>query len=184
MIKINQAVSVGRHDYAVVNFRTIKRGRRAGQTEYTLAPMKRTGKSYGLSVKGHEWALNPPSREYTEEEIKQAIDEYMKTDEGLDNYKKNLVDRRTKATKEIEVGDEVLVRYANAPARWELVVKKNYKTGKVAIYRGIGFLNKELLQEFVKNLEAGVYKGRTAELYRWIRPEVIIESRDVGRRIK
>lgn len=151
--KIGEVVAVadvrGIKDCVIASTRYIRRGRYAGVTEYTLAPIIRKGKVYAHGCRGDSMFL-APSREYSAEEIQQALEAYRGTCEDITDRKEAGKERGRKAFGDwdsqrsnswegpsgtnIAVGDEVLVKYTNGP-RWEVVGKISFKTGKVGINR-------------------------------------------------
>lgn len=154
-------------DAVIADTRIISRGRRAGQCQYELAPLTgRQGKAYGYKVTGQTF-FKEPSREYSEQEIEGALKAYRGTSERVQETKqekRRVSWERLKALR-VQPGDEVLVRYKDAPPKWETVVKTNATSGRIAIGASTTWS------------VAGIDRASTWTKVRWIDNRVVIQSR-------
>jgi len=159
----------GRGDVAIASVRTVKRGRRAGMREYTLASLSPGGfggKTYAVVVVG-EGNFSEALKKYTPEQIKAAIARVHGTRQEIQEAREARAEVGRQALGEqswvrgkgvvgskIAPGDEVLFEYRGGVRRWETVAKVNFATGKIAI------------------VQRGYKKG-----YRWLKAHGVKESR-------
>lgn len=133
----------GAVDAVVVQIRSYRKGRNAGQTEYTLAPLnfKRSGKKNGkpFYLTCHERWVGPCKNTYSKKQIEEAVQAQRNVRERRAESERVENDRQWDAMRELEKkvgmlrpGDEVLIGYSNGSC-WEEVAQ--VKPGKVGILR-------------------------------------------------
>lgn len=198
MYHINDICSVNfrghRLDVVVVSLRRIQRGRFAGKMEYTLVPLEAQSKTMAYTIKGDS-NLGPAWETWDTDEVDEALERYRDEAARKSNAKAARVARGRDAIGDIDYsgmnyltgsaggtriapGDEVLVRYRNALPRWEVVVKVNFKTGKVAIDRGNGAATRAASDPDLLLLEEMLgCRKRRHSAHRWLHPDCIIDVR-------
>ena len=114
-----------RVDCAISGARRIQKGKRAGQIEYTLAPMEKMGKAYACRVIGTTY-LGLPKGTYTQEQINQATGKMEDTRQEIAEKKAERAERGRAAIGDVDwnrsetwrgalsgtkvgIGDEVVV---------------------------------------------------------------------------
>ena len=187
------AISVkgGLTDCVITSTRIISKGRRAGQVEYHLAPIERTGKVYAFKVVG-SFQFKKPRGTYTKAQIEAAIQGKESTEQAVGqrkherqtrgrealgdiDYQRTAGSRRGGSGTKIAAGDEVLVNYKSGK-KWERVAFVNFKTGKVAIYRR-GFTSTAQERDDILMALMGKKPARGNKDIRYIHPDFIVDVR-------
>ncbi len=120
--------------YVVVATRTIKRGNRAGMTEYTLAPLvAENTKSYGVKYQTHE--IPEAVTGTPEEAVQAAIERYRANSKKRENDDADHVRTNHEALESVgfKVGMEVLVRFRNSILEWRATESGVTKSGRILI---------------------------------------------------
>lgn len=144
-MRANEVVAVRGVDFVVAEMRRVTKGRHAGCTEVTLAPLgEMRGSAYAIRGKTDRagvapWA-QPARKSYTAEQRARAIEATLGKREEIREAKAVVVEAGRKVlvdeswVRSIYVGDLVTIKYSDA-MRVETVAGVNYATGKVAIER-------------------------------------------------
>jgi len=120
-------------DCVVVHVRVVTRGRFAGRTEYTLAPLNGKVRGY-CKVKG-ETLLSPARARYTAAQVADAKSRQTGVVDQRREVKRSNNNRRAKALDKLRVepGDRVTIRRRGFGSWTAEVIDVNERTGKVAI---------------------------------------------------
>lgn len=146
--KFNKRVDVGTlvrltgrfPGHAVVTHRrTVQKGRNAGLSQYTCAPVKQGqwGKNcYAMHCIG-ERTFAEPTISLSKKEIENLMNGLYETKEKIEERKQERANKGYEAIveklPELKQGDEVLVSWSGGSSSIEVFVRTNYATGKVAI---------------------------------------------------
>lgn len=122
----------------VCSVRYVQRGRNAGKSEYSVAPMMdgQFGKNvYAMNTIG-EGSFRVPDKTFTKKEAQACMEGKQATAQGIADRKDERVERGRDAIDlgGLAVGDKVWVDFSNGQ-RAEHIIDINFATGKVAIKR-------------------------------------------------
>jgi len=169
----------------VVSTRRVQRGRFAGMTEYTLAPMEDMGKVFGFTAIGESLFLRDVTEKFKQGQVKAAGGELHTRKAEKEKVIADKADAGYEAitTTDVSVGDEVLIGYRNG-TYWEKVIKINYRTGKIGIEREDADRRKARNAKREQDgmglyLVAGI-KPKKERLVRWIPATLIKEVKKGG----
>jgi len=196
VVVLGKTVTYKNEDYVVVNVGFVQRGRRAGMKEIKIAPIIPNEKYISLKITTRDLSdFSKTKKKWSTKKIDETIKRFRGGIENNYEIKREREKKQQDALdnfEDLEVGDEVKVKYSNSFPKWEKVMQINIATGKVAIER---FRDNKIQQQIIEREQAkariqneradyikevhGLVLGkkRGPKSYRWIHSTSILEIR-------